>query len=58
MYAFHGAYRNLDEWVAKGVVPPRAARIETRDGELIMDEFGHAAGGVRNPWVDAPWKRT
>jgi len=19
-----------------------------------MDEFGHAVGGVRNPWVDAP----
>jgi hypothetical protein len=19
-----------------------------------MDEFGHALGGVRNPWVDAP----
>ncbi len=54
MYAFHGAYRNLDEWVAKGVVPPKAARIETKDGALVMDEFGHALGGVRNPWVDAP----
>jgi hypothetical protein len=54
MYAFHGAYRNLDEWIAKGVVSPEAARIETRDGELVMDEFGQAAGGVRNPWVDAP----
>jgi hypothetical protein len=54
MYAFHGAYRNLDEWVAKAVVPPKAARMETKDGELVMDEFGHAVGGVRNPWVDAP----
>jgi Alpha/beta hydrolase domain len=54
MYAFHGAYRNLDEWVAKGVAPPKAARIETKDGVLVMDEFGHAVGGVRNPWVDAP----
>jgi hypothetical protein len=54
MYAFHGAYRNLDEWVAKGLVPPKAARIEIKDGALVMDEFGHALGGVRNPWVDAP----
>ena len=54
MFAFHGAFRNLDEWVAKGVFPPKAARIETRDGALVMDEFGNAVGGVRNPWVDAP----
>ncbi len=54
MYAFHGAYRNLDEWVAKGIAPPKAARIETKDGALVMDEFGNAVGGVRNPWVDAP----
>ena len=54
MYAFHGAFRNLDEWVAKGIAPPKAARIETKDGALVMDEFGHAVGGVRNPWVDAP----
>ncbi len=54
MYAFHGAYRNLDEWVAKGVVPPKAARIEVKDGAIVMDEFGNGVGGVRNPWVDAP----
>jgi hypothetical protein len=54
MYAFHGAYRNLDEWVAKGIAPPKAARIEIKDGAIVMDEFGHAVGGVRNPWVDAP----
>lgn len=22
--------------------------------ELVMDEFGHAKSGVRNPWVDVP----
>jgi Alpha/beta hydrolase domain len=58
MYAFHGAYNNLDEWVAKGVAPPKAPRIETRDGALVMDEFGQAVGGVRNPWVDAPLETT
>jgi hypothetical protein len=55
MYAFHGAYRNLDEWVAKGTAPPKAPRLETReDGTLALDQFGHAIGGVRSPWVDAP----
>jgi hypothetical protein len=54
MYAFHGAYRNLDEWVAKGIAPPKAARIEIKDGALVLDEFGNGVGGVRNPWVDAP----
>jgi hypothetical protein len=54
MYAFHGAYRNLDEWVAKGILPPKAARIEVKDSVLVMDQFGHAVGGVRSPWVDAP----
>ncbi len=58
MYAFHGAYKNLDEWVAKGVAPPQAPRIEIRDGALVMDEFGQAVGGVRNPWVDAPLETT
>jgi len=48
----------LDEWVTNGVVPPKAARIETKDGALVIDEFGHAAGGVRNPWVDAPLETT
>jgi Alpha/beta hydrolase domain len=54
-YSFHGAYRNLDQWVAKGVAPPKAPRLETKeDGTLAMDQFGHALGGVRSPWVEAP----
>jgi len=55
MYAFDGALGNLEEWVANGIAPPKAPRLETdAQGELVMDEFGHAKGGVRNPWVDAP----
>jgi hypothetical protein len=53
-YAFNGAYFNLDQWVRAGKAPPRAPRIETAEGKIVMDEFGHGKGGVRNPWVDAP----
>ena len=53
-YAFKAAYYNLDQWVRKGTPPPQAARIEVADGKIVMDEFGHGKGGVRNPWVDAP----
>lgn len=54
MYAFNGAFHNLDQWVSKGIAPPKAPRLETKGKELVMDQFGHALGGVRNPWVDAP----
>jgi hypothetical protein len=53
-YAFHGAFRNLDEWVRKGAAPPKGARVEVAEGKIVMDEFGQAKGGVRSPWVDAP----
>lgn len=53
--AFNGALGNLEDWLTKGVAPPKAPRLETgTSGELVLDEFGHAEGGVRSPWVDAP----
>jgi hypothetical protein len=54
MYAFHGAFRNLDDWVSKGVTPPHAERIAMKDGQIENDRFSHAVGGVRSPWVDVP----
>jgi hypothetical protein len=57
MYSYHAALRNLDDWVAKGIAPPKGQRMELTPGDpavLKLDEFGHAVGGVRNPWVDAP----
>jgi hypothetical protein len=47
-YFFAGAFFNLDQWVRKGVAPPKASFIESND------EFGNARGGVRSPWVDVP----
>jgi hypothetical protein len=47
-YFFAGAFFNLDQWVRKGVPPPKATFVESND------EFGNARGGVRSPWVDVP----
>jgi hypothetical protein len=47
-YFFAGAFANLEEWVRKGVPPPKAGVIESDD------EFGNPRGGVRSPWVDVP----
>jgi hypothetical protein len=56
-YFFSGAFYNLDQWVRKGIAPPRASFIELKEGrraEFVTDEFGNARGGVRSPWVDVP----
>ena len=52
MYAFHGAFRNWSG--CERHCTSQGREIETKDGALVMDEFGNAVGGVRNPWVDAP----
>lgn len=51
---FHAALHNLELWVRMGVPPPSASRVEVKDGAVVLDEFGHAVGGVRSPWVDVP----
>jgi len=53
-YAFDGAFSNLDQWVKKGTAPPKEVRMEVRDKALVMDDYGNAIGGVRNPWADVP----
>lgn len=56
-YSYDAALMNLDTWSRKGVAPPKADRIQVTDGpmpQLVMDDFGHAKGGVRSPWVDVP----
>jgi hypothetical protein len=45
---------HLVQWVDKGKVPPRAARILVKDGAIAPDQYGNAQGGVRNPYVDVP----
>jgi hypothetical protein len=52
--AFNAAFRNLDEWVRKGIAPPKAAPITVENGQPVLDEFGNVTGGVRSPYVDVP----
>jgi hypothetical protein len=50
-------WRNLYDWVEKGIPMPRAPRID-RDASapdgLARDRFGNATGGLRTPWMDYP----
>ena len=53
-YTFDAVLASLEEWVRKGIAPPKATRIELKDGAVALDEFGNGLGGVRNPYVDVP----
>jgi hypothetical protein len=49
---------HLVQWLANGVVPPRASRIEIGADELfVKDEHGNSRGGVRCAQMDVPIKR-
>ncbi|MEP7243515.1 MAG: alpha/beta hydrolase domain-containing protein [Gammaproteobacteria bacterium] len=52
--AFNAAFRNLDQWVRKGIAPPRAEPIRVENGQPVLDKFGNVIGGVRSPYVDVP----
>lgn len=52
---FSAALDHLVRWVADGVTPPRADRIEVGpDGFFAKDEQGNSRGGVRCPQMDVP----
>jgi hypothetical protein len=58
-YVFDSAFVSLDQWVRKGIAPPRGASIELKnagasDASVALDEYGHGKGGVRSPYVDVP----
>lgn len=63
-YPVDAIWRNLDEWVAKGVPPPHGEPIELQKlasgfdaaGHLVpvRDAEGNALGGVRSVAVDVP----
>jgi hypothetical protein len=53
-YVGEAGLRQLERWVAEGVAPPPADRLEVKGDGLDTDEHGIARGGVRTPWVDVP----
>lgn len=55
---FDMALHHLVDWVAKGVTPPRADRIEVGpDGYFAKDEHGNSRGGIRCVYLDVPRAR-
>jgi hypothetical protein len=52
------ALNALDNWVRRGITPPRIPRIESRGNGtsqvVVPDEHGNARGGMRSPYVDVP----
>jgi hypothetical protein len=48
------ALHHLYQWVDKGIVPPKAARIAKDGASMSLDEHGNPKGGVRTPYVDVP----
>jgi len=58
-YSFHAALANLDQWVRKGVAPPKANRVQIKDQDtdhpsVVLDAHGNGVGGVRTFFVDLP----
>ena len=55
-YVFAAAIRALDDWVARGVPPPTAPRLDLTDDRsaFLKDDNGNVTGGIRTPYVDAP----
>ena len=52
---FSMTLHHLVQWVANGVTPPRAERIEGGPDELfVKDESGNSRGGVRSAQMDVP----
>ena len=56
-FVLDAAISRLNRWVAKGIAPPVAPRLETTGVSPVVfatDANGNVLGGVRTPAVDAP----
>ena len=56
-YVLDAAFYRLNRWVAKGIVPPVAPRLQTTGVSPVVfatDANGNVLGGIRTPAVDAP----
>jgi hypothetical protein len=57
--AYDATLDALDAWVRDGIAPPNAGRLALRTPAestpaVAADEYGHAIGGFRTPYVDVP----
>jgi hypothetical protein len=53
-YSVSAAIDGLDRWLRTGTKPPAGPRYEFANGQLALDEFGNAKGGIRLPPVVHP----
>ena len=56
-FVLDAAFSSINRWVASGVVPPVAPRLQTTGASPVVfatDANGNAVGGIRTPAVDAP----
>jgi hypothetical protein len=56
-YVLDTAISSINRWVAHGVLPPIAPRLETTGTSPVVfatDAHGNVLGGIRTPAVDAP----
>ena len=53
-FVVSAALAALTRWVADGVAPPRAPRLEINGTAYARDQFGNVKGGIRTPLVDVP----
>jgi Alpha/beta hydrolase domain len=56
-YVLDAAFYRLNRWVAKGIAPPVAPRLQstgTSPFAYAVDANGNTLGGIRTPAVDAP----
>jgi hypothetical protein len=57
--SLNAAFYHLDQWVRKGLAPPKVDRMTvnnpgTPKAAVAMDAHGNGMGGVRSPYVDVP----
>jgi hypothetical protein len=57
MLAQRAALYHMHRWIAEGVPPPIAPRIQFAGGAIARDVHGNALGGLRLPHVDVPVAR-
>jgi hypothetical protein len=53
-YVECAAIEALHAWVAYGMAPATAPRLELSGTDFVRDSLGIALGGIRTPWTDAP----